>query len=193
MRILLIRHGDSDYVHDTVTEKGHREAALLAETAESLGLGTCYVSPLGRAQDTAAYSLKRTGRTAETLEWLREFPAKMDVNLSREMQKAYPDTRKDPQSGRYCPRIVWDMMPGYWTEHPEYMDREGWRASEAAGCSDMVQVYDSIVQKFDAFLAGQGYVREGAHYRVERENAETVTFFCHICGVFRPSFYGIAW
>lgn len=179
MRILLIRHGDPDYVHDTVTERGHREAALLAETAEDLGLGTCYVSPLGRARDTAEYSLKRTGKTAETLEWLREFPAKMDVNLSREMQQACPDTRKDPQSGRYCPRIVWDMVPGYWTEHPEYMDREGWRTSEAAECSDMVQVYDSVVQSFDAFLAARGYVREGAHYRVEQENAETVTFFCH--------------
>ena len=33
MRILLIRHGDPDYEHDTLTEKGRREAALLAEAA----------------------------------------------------------------------------------------------------------------------------------------------------------------
>jgi formamidopyrimidine-DNA glycosylase len=31
MRILIIRHGDPDYEHDTLTEKGHREAKLLAE------------------------------------------------------------------------------------------------------------------------------------------------------------------
>ena len=31
MRLLIIRHGDPDYAHDTLTEKGHREAALLAE------------------------------------------------------------------------------------------------------------------------------------------------------------------
>ena len=30
MRILLIRHGDPDYEHDTLTEKGRREAELLA-------------------------------------------------------------------------------------------------------------------------------------------------------------------
>ena len=36
MRILFIRHGDPDYENDTLTEKGHREAALLAEKAEEL-------------------------------------------------------------------------------------------------------------------------------------------------------------
>ena len=60
MRILFIRHGDPDYVNDTLTEKGHREAALLAERAEDLNLGRCFVSPLGRARDTAAYCLKKT-------------------------------------------------------------------------------------------------------------------------------------
>ena len=30
MRILIIRHGDPDYERDTLTEKGHREAQLLA-------------------------------------------------------------------------------------------------------------------------------------------------------------------
>ena len=31
MRILIIRHGDPDYANDTLTEKGHKEAKLLAE------------------------------------------------------------------------------------------------------------------------------------------------------------------
>ena len=26
MRIIFVRHGDPDYEHDTLTEKGHREA-----------------------------------------------------------------------------------------------------------------------------------------------------------------------
>ena len=43
MRILLVRHGDPDYEHDTLTEKGHKEAALLAETAKDLNVGDCYV------------------------------------------------------------------------------------------------------------------------------------------------------
>ena len=36
-----------------------------------------------------------------------------------------------------------------------------------------------MTEKFDAFLAERGYVREGGHYRVEKESTETVTFFCH--------------
>ena len=31
MRLIFIRHGDPDYVHDTLTEKGKREAELLAQ------------------------------------------------------------------------------------------------------------------------------------------------------------------
>ena len=31
MRILMIRHGDPDYEHDSLTEVGKKEAALLAE------------------------------------------------------------------------------------------------------------------------------------------------------------------
>ena len=31
MRIIFIRHGDPDYEKDSLTEKGWREAALLAE------------------------------------------------------------------------------------------------------------------------------------------------------------------
>ena len=31
MRLLIVRHGDPDYEKDTLTEKGHREASLLAK------------------------------------------------------------------------------------------------------------------------------------------------------------------
>ena len=177
MRILMIRHGDPDYIHDTLTEKGRREAALLSETAEDLRTGDCYQSPLGRAQETAAYTLKRLGKTAETLDWLEEFPAKVDINQSEELKKAYGDTRME--GDRYAMRIAWDMLPAYWTEHPEYLDRRLWRDSEAARCSDLVPLYDSVASKLDELLARYGYVREGCHYRVETESTQTITFFCH--------------
>ena len=50
MRILFIRHGDPDYLNDTLTEKGCREADLLAKRAVTLQMGECYISPLGRVQ-----------------------------------------------------------------------------------------------------------------------------------------------
>mgnify|MGYP000098055382 FL=1 len=60
-----------------------------------------------------------------------------------------------------------------------YMDKNTWRETEVAKNSDLVEVYDHVIEEFDRFLAEHGYVREGAHYRVEKESDETVTFFCH--------------
>lgn len=103
MKLLFIRHGDPDYEHDTLTEKGHREAALLAKKLCKIPIDEFYMSPLGRAQDTAAYTLNKLGKKAEVLEWLREFPAKLDITGSEELIKAYPDTfvgRRSPKRRR---------------------------------------------------------------------------------------------
>ncbi len=178
MRILFIRHGDPDYEHDALTENGKKEARLLAKAAPKMGLGACFVSPLGRAQETASYVLDMLGCGAQTLDWLQEFPAKVDINMSKELQAAYPDTDKSGEG--YCPRIAWDMLPSYWLFHPEYSDKNKWRESEAARCSDLVQVYDHVTNSFDKFLELYGYVREGGVYRVKKENTESVTFFCHL-------------
>ncbi len=59
MKILIIRHGDPDYEHDTLTEKGRREALALADRLDKLSVAAAYVSPLGRAKDTAAPALDR--------------------------------------------------------------------------------------------------------------------------------------
>lgn len=173
----MIRHGDPDYEHDSLTETGRKEAALFAGIADSLHIGDCYVSPLGRAKETAAYTLNRLNRSAETLEWLQEFPAELDINGSEELRRAFPNTKKE--NGLYKKRIVWDMVPSYYLNHPEYMDREGWRDSEVAKNSDVIQVYDDVTQNLDRLLAGYGYVREEMHYRVEKANKDTITFFCH--------------
>ena len=111
MRILFIRHGDPDYANDTLTEKGRREASALAARAEALDMGECYVSPLGRAQATAEYSLKKLGKTAETLDWLQEFPAQIDLEQAAHLRPAYPNAEKE--NGIYKPRIVWDLIPSY--------------------------------------------------------------------------------
>lgn len=156
MRILFIRHGDPDYANDTLTGKGRREAEALAERAEALDMGEGYVSPLGRAQATAAYSLEKLGKKAETLEWLQEFPAQIDLNQAENLRAAYPDAEK--AEGIYKPRIIWDVIPSYWTEHSEYSDGILWRESEISRYSDAVQVYDDVTDKFDAFLPFWDYL-----------------------------------
>ncbi len=177
MRLIFVRHGDPDYEHDTLTEKGRREAALLGELAPRLNMGECFVSPLGRARHTAEYCLKKTGRQAQVREWLKEFPGTVDINDSPELQEAFPDCRRE--GDRYALRIPWDMVPSYFTSHPEYFSRDGWRDSEVARRSDTAAIYDDLAKNLDELLAGYGYVREGDHYRVKKESQVTLTFFCH--------------
>ena len=64
MKLLIIRHGDPDYETDSLTQQGWREAELLADRLEKLPMDAIYVSPLGRARDTAGVTLKRLGREA---------------------------------------------------------------------------------------------------------------------------------
>ena len=178
MRILLIRHGDPDYEHDTLTEKGRREAALLAKAAPYMHIDHCFVSPLGRARDTAAPSLRAIGKEAAVCDWLTEFPAKTNLNTSKELIAAYPDAQKD--DGTYAPRnVIWDMLPSYWAEHPEYIDLNGWKHSDAARSGDAVQVYAHVCSRLDRLLETYGYMRKGALYQVTRENTETIAFYCH--------------
>ena len=190
MRLLFIRHGDPDYQNDCLNEIGRNEVKALAALIPKIKLGTCYASPLGRAQETAAIALGRAVPDAQgaaaaaacgdkliTLDWLREFPAQVDLNESALLQDAYYlQTLPD---GTYKKRIVWDMYPSYYTEHPAYSDYEDWRGTLVAMNSDIIAIYDNVVSSFDKLLAEHGYVREGRHYRVDRESVETLTFFCH--------------
>lgn len=177
MRILLIRHGDPDYINDCLTEKGRREASLLADLMEKETVKDFFVSPLGRARETASYTLKRLKRTAEEKDWLREFPAKLEVEDSVWLQKAYPDTRKE--DGRFQTRIVWDMLPAFWKEDPAYQTPEGWRNTEVAAHSDLNQAYGRVAAGIDDLLERYGYIREGHLYRTEKGNRDTIACFCH--------------
>lgn len=45
MKLIIIRHGDPDYEHDTLTQKGVREAKLLSERISKLDVKAFYCSP----------------------------------------------------------------------------------------------------------------------------------------------------
>ena len=94
MRLLIVRHGDPDYSIDSLTEKGWKEAEYLSERLSKLDVKDFYVSPLGRAKDTASFTLKKMNRTAVECDWLREF----DVLIDR------PDVT-DRQ------KRLWDWLP----------------------------------------------------------------------------------
>ncbi len=179
MRILFIRHGDPDYINDTLTEKGKVEAELLANMIDKLGIDDIYQSPLGRAQATAAYSLKKLGKDAITYDWLREFNAQFDPNLSEKARMAYATELKKNSEGNYEKRILWDILPSYYCSHPELFDKDNWRDSELVKCSDMAEKYDYVSKSLFELLASYGYKKNGDIFEAENGNNKTIAFFCH--------------
>ncbi len=59
MRIIFVRHAEPDYEKDSLTENGRKEAeALAVRTKNWTDIDRFYCSPLGRAVETAAPTLK---------------------------------------------------------------------------------------------------------------------------------------
>ena len=162
MNLYIIRHAEPDYSCDSLTEKGWREAALLAPRLAKIPDAQIYVSPLGRAQATASLLLKQTGAQAQTLGWLREFD--QGYRLAGDVQPV---------------GIGWDLLPQTWAEEPQYYDPEGWREAPVYRDTGVGEAYDRVIAGLDALLAAHGYVRDGHVYRVERPNCENILLFCH--------------
>lgn len=178
MKILFIRHGDPDYVHDSLTPKGKREARLLVPRLSAIPVTAFYVSPMGRARDTARPTLLHLNRSAQVLDWLREFPTALDVNGHEDLQAAFPDTpRRD--DGTFEKRIVWDMLPGAWMRDEANFEKEAWRRMPMALASDMADVYDHICAELDQLLALYGYRRDGGMYVTRQGREDTIVLFCH--------------
>lgn len=161
MKLLIVRHGDPDYSIDSLTETGWKEAQLLAQRLSKLDIRAFYVSPLGRARDTASLTLQAMGREAEVCPWLREF------NVST--RKPYAES-----SG-----VAWDWLPEVWTAEPRFFDREAWADVDVFRDAGVKQEWRWVTDSFDALLAKHGYLREENLYRVQHPNEDTIVLFCH--------------
>ena len=161
MRIMIVRHADPDYSIDSLTETGWKEAECLSKRLEKIPVKEYYVSPLGRAKDTASLTLKKVGRTATECEWLREF----EGHIIR------PDTGKE--------EIVWDWLPQDWTATEEYYRRDLWNTTDVMTAGNIKKEYEWVVKSFDELLKKHGYEREYDYYRAVQPNNDTIMFFCH--------------
>lgn len=162
MKLVFVRHGDPDYVHDSLTEKGKREAEILSGRIAEMKVREFYCSPLGRARETAEASLSKIGRQAVVHDWLREFPGYII----------------DEATGSR--RIPWDLMPGSWTKKPKLYDKDLWLTDPIMESGDVREVYERVCTGIDGLLADYGYYRDGGMYRTDGGNEDTLVFFCHL-------------
>lgn len=159
MRLIIVRHGDPDYVKDSLTEKGWREAELLSDRLTKLDVTAFYCSPLGRAKDTASFTLKKMNRQAEELDWLHEFRGKIRKGL------------------KICG--CWDRLPTEWVNNRDFYDSEKWYKTKLMRSYNVHKEYKKVCAGIDELLAKHGYEHTGGYYRVTNSNHDTVVLFCH--------------
>ena len=119
-----------------------------------------YMSPLGRAQKTAEYTLNKVGKTAEVLDWAREF-----------------DVLIDDGNGGKC--LTWDMPTENWTKIPEYYDKDKWLDVQVMKDAEVRTRIEKVYNGMDMLLERYGYKREGNYYRAVSPNENTIALFCH--------------
>lgn len=161
MKLLIVRHADPDYTIDSLTPAGWKEAELLSERLSKLDVKACYVSPLGRAKDTASLTLKKLNQEAIEYDWLREFPPRI----------FRPDQKTDT--------IAWDWLPADWTKDERHYGKDAWHTTEIMAAGKVGEEYHKVAAGFDRLLSIHGYEREGAYYRAARSNTDTIILFCH--------------
>lgn len=151
MQLNIIRHADPDYAHDSLTAKGLMQAEILAPTVIKYAPTHIYVSPMGRAQATAAPALRILGMTPEILPWTGENMAYMQI----------PDFAKD------VGEVTFDYKNGFKTEI-DFCDYDGRR-----------QLIDAMIKGSDELLKKHGLVREGGAYKMTENTGDRVCVFCH--------------
>ncbi len=162
MRILLIRHAEPDYSVDSLTPKGRTEAELLSRRLVRYTVRDFFVSPLGRARDTAAYTLEKVNRTAEVLPWLAEFRGRM----------------RDPETGK--PHLPWDLPPRLWSALPGAGDDASWADAPIFTGSNIKAIWKETTDGADALLSRYGFRKDGPVWCCEGENSrDTIVLFCH--------------
>lgn len=161
MRILLIRHAEPDYTVDSLTAKGRTEAELLSRRLLHCNIRDFYVSPLGRAKDTAEYTLRKLNRSAETLPWLAEFRGRCS----------------DPETGE--PRLPWDLPPRVWFSLPGAWDIRTWTEAPLFAGSNVRQVWQETTDGIDEWLSRYGFRKDGPVWNCRENSRDTLALFCH--------------
>lgn len=158
MKLIIIRHGDPNYVLDSLTKKGRREAFLLKERIKKLDPDYVYSSPLGRAKKTAKIATQSIDKDVVVLPWLREFEGKIKENG--------------------ISNICWDRLPSEWTTVDGYYTTD-WYDFGVIKTGTAKREFEKVSKGLDELLRRHGYNHEGRIFKVEKSNHDTIVLFCH--------------
>jgi len=168
--LLFIRHGESTWNADgllpgqlegiALTDKGCKQAAVLADSLSALPISAIISSPLERASETAAIIAEGRGLTIQ-LE-----PRLMDTDIGRWAGKKHDELGKaDPEWKAYVqnPAVAPEGVESFPTVQRRALEAvEYWRKQEHAGKyivfvshADVIKVLIAHYTGLDAALAGK--------------------------------------
>ncbi len=142
MHLIFIRHGDPDYKNDSLTQKGFKEADLLATYTADWDVSALYVSSYGRAQRTADGLEKNWKVERQTCTWLHEFDWRVI----------------DPNSAKS--RGAWDLMPEQFFCNDLYFNKDKWADTPLMQSGNIKEHYKEVTENFDKVLLSFGYCRK---------------------------------
>ena len=168
MRLYFIRHGDPDYQHDSLTERGKMQAQKLAAHIHELKLDEIYSSPHGRAVQTATYSAEKLGLEVKILPWLKEV--------------LWGDFSGDA----YSTESPWSINGRFLASRHAYPEGESWKTDEAVKNDRIVGDVEEKCAKLDEWLDARGFEHCGQLYKVKAPldaasgaKQKNIAFFCH--------------
>lgn len=166
MLLYIIRHGDPIYDPDSLTEKGQRQAEALGRRLCVNGLDRAYVSPMIRAQQTAAPACKALGITPVIKEWMSEQMLFDKISVPRD----------DGKPGK---RWCWERQNTDFKNNETINDPDAWKDHPIFYGAPVEDALRVLAGKSDELLEELGYRREGSIYRILKPSEERVAAFCH--------------
>jgi probable phosphoglycerate mutase len=163
MLLHIIRHGEPDYPTDTLTDKGQKQADMLAERLSKHGFDEIYASPLGRAIQTAEPTCKKLNQPYKIENWMSEDLVWGDFSAIHE--NGVRDWVVIGPSTKLIDRVY---SLDDWFTNPVF-----------STCKTMQSGYRRVADSSDEFISRLGYKRDGLCYKPVSPNDKRVAAFCH--------------
>jgi len=170
MLLYLVRHGEPDYVTDSLTEPGREQALLVSKRLAVSGIDEIRSSPMGRALETAQPTAELLGLPVTVEPWAYE--------LGEECRTYFPDGQGRGMS----------QLPTAYLMQPAYrkLDSEVASTTIRGLCeTHLPERYTELTQGLDAMLEKLGYRRDAeGFYIAVAPHDRHVALFCH-CAMMR--------
>lgn len=161
MDLYLIRHAAPDYINDTITEKGKKQAEQLADWLSDVSVDAFYHSSMGRAEMTASYLAEKWN--------LKSLP----VDYAREIRWKNIDTE---YADNFSP---WAVASNIINNEGYYPTGNSWKDNPLSNDEIFIKEYDERCRSIDDLLKEYGYLREGQLYRAVSPSDKNVAIVCH--------------